>query len=272
MRRKRITRQPVILPIVLALLIVSAIGGWTLGAHWRPPPGALCQTSSSTAAHPTKLMVIIGENESQTDVNNTTAPFERQVLSKQCGSLRDMHAITHGSEPNYIAMTSGAYPSWALCDQPPNTPTPIARSHHQASSVDQVCSVNSAQRMAQQAGGRTSRACPQRVALLTEPSTRPAPDRSFTSTWLATTLPSSTATCPRARQTTSPLGNPRTMSGAFYTDARAGRLPKVSVRHSRQRRQRARHDTDQRTTTSYPGRCASSRPLPTTEVVLSKSS
>jgi hypothetical protein len=106
MRRKQITRQPAILPLVLALLIVSAIGGWTLGAHWRPPAGALCQTSTATAPHPTKLMVIIGENESQTDVNTTTAPFEQTVLSKQCGSLRDMHDLGRLSQLGVVRPAS----------------------------------------------------------------------------------------------------------------------------------------------------------------------
>ena len=228
MRRKRTARPPIILPLVLMLLIVSAIGGWTLGAHWRPPPSALCQTNSSTAAHPTKLMVIIGENESQTDVNNTTAPFEQKVLSKQCGSLRDMHAITHGSEPNYIAMTSGAYPSWALCDQPPNTPD--ADCAQSPSSL--ISGSNLFSQLAETYGAtawRTYAESMPTACSAVDGTKYKANTGQIRYKYVARHNPAVFyRDLPSCATDDVPLGNPRTMSGAFYSDARAGTLPKIS--------------------------------------------
>ena len=228
MRRKRITRQPAILPLVLALLIVSAIGGWTLGAHWRPPAGALCQTSGATAPHPTKLMVIIGENESQTDVNSTTAPFEQTVLSKQCGSLRDMHALTHGSEPNYIGMTSGAYPSWALCDQPPNTTDKdCAQSPSSLVSGSSVFSQLTATYGA--TGWRTyAENMPTPCSVVDGTKYRSSTGQ-MRYKYVARHNPAVFyRDLPSCAKDDVALGNSRTMKGAFYSDARAGTLPKVT--------------------------------------------
>jgi len=96
--------------------------GWALGAHWRTDT---CRRALSNQqlnrATPDQADGDHRRKRSQSDISAKAAPFEQTVLSKQCGSLRNMHALTHGSEPNYIGMTSGNYPSWALCDQPPNT-------------------------------------------------------------------------------------------------------------------------------------------------------
>ncbi|HZV25080.1 MAG TPA: alkaline phosphatase family protein [Acidothermaceae bacterium] len=228
MRRRRITRPSAILPIVLALLVVSAVGGWTLGAHWRPPAGALCQTSSAGAPHPTKLMVIIGENEGQADVNNTTAPFEQTVLSKQCGSLRDMHALTHGSEPNYIGMTSGSYPSWALCDQPPNTTdSDCAQSPSSLISGPSVFSQLAAAYGA--TGWRTyAESMPARCSVV-DGTKYKASTGQIRYKYVARHNPAVYyRDLPSCAADDVALGNSQTMKGAFYSDAQAGRLPKVT--------------------------------------------
>lgn len=228
MRRNRIAGRPAILPIVLALLIVSAIGGWTLGAQWRPPRGALCQTNRTTATLPTKLMVIVGENESQTDVNSTAASFEQTVLSKQCGSLRDMHAITHGSEPNYIGMTSGTYPSWALCDQPPNTAdADCAQSPSSLISGSNLFSQLSATYGA--TGWRTYAESMPTACSAVDGTKYKASTGQIRYKYVARHNPAVYyRDLPSCATNDVALGNSRTMKGAFYLDAQAGKLPKVS--------------------------------------------
>jgi hypothetical protein len=228
MRRKRSARSPALLPFVFALLAVSAIGGWRLGAHWRSPSDALCQTSSAAAPHPTKLMVIIGENESQTNINSTTAPFEQTVLSKQCGSLGDMHALTHGSEPNYIGMTSGTYPSWALCDQPPNTTdSGCAQSPSSLISGPSVFSQLAATYGS--AGWRTYAESMPTACSVVDGTKYKASTGQVRFKYVARHNPAV-----YYRDLTScaaddvALGDSRTMKGAFYSDARAGKLPRVS--------------------------------------------
>src|SRR5450432_3804692 len=126
--RRRAARTPLFGVAVLGLVVLAVAGGWVMGGRWRRvpsadplPAGAFCQGTDTHTAHPTKVVVIIGENESEDKINASDSPFELDVLSQQCGSLTNMHGLTHGSEPNYLGMTSGSYPSWALCDFPPDT-------------------------------------------------------------------------------------------------------------------------------------------------------
>jgi Phosphoesterase family len=221
-------RSPALVPLVFGLLVVSAIGGWTLGAHWRPPAGAFCQTNSSSAPRPTKLMVIIGENESQTNINSTTAPFEQTVLSKQCGSLRDMHAVTHGSEPNYIGMTSGTYPSWSLCDQPPNTVD--SDCPQSPSSLISGSSVFSQLAAAYGATGwRTYAESMSTPCSIVDGTKYKASTGEIRYKYVARHNPAVYyRDLPSCATDDVALGDSRTMKGAFYSDARAGKLPKVS--------------------------------------------
>jgi phosphatidylinositol-3-phosphatase len=213
---------------VLLLVAASVCGGWALGAHWRRPATTLCQGTGSSAPRPTKLLVIIGENESQSKVSAAVAPFEHNVLSAQCGSLRNMHALTHGSEPNYIGMTSGGYPSWALCDLPPDT-------------IDSDCAQSPSSRLGGSsvfgqlataygaAGWRTYAESMPSSCDVVDATKYKASTGEFRYKYVARHNPAvfyqdlgSCATDDVA------LGNSRTMKGAFYSDARAGKLPKVS--------------------------------------------
>ena len=221
-------RPPRLMPFVLALLVIFGVAGWALGEQWRQPSNALCQTRSASAPRPTKLMVIIGENESQTNINRTTAPFEQTVLSKQCGSLRNMHALTHGSEPNYIGMTSGTYPSWALCDQPPNTvdsdcPQSPSSLIDGPSLFGQLAAAYGA------AGWRTyAESMPTSCGAVDGTKYR-ASTGQIRFEYVARHNPAvyyrGLTSCVADDVA---LGNSRTMQGAFYSDARAGALPKVS--------------------------------------------
>lgn len=173
-------------------------------------------------------MVIIGENESQTDVNGTTAPFEQTVLSKECGSLRDMHAVTHGSEPNYIGMTSGTYPGWALCDQPPNTAdNDCAQSPSSLISGSSVFSQLATTYAAN--GWRTYAESMPAACSVVDGTKYTASTGKIRFEYVARHNPAvyyrDLMSCAADDVA---LGNSRTMRGAFYSDARAGTLPKVS--------------------------------------------
>jgi hypothetical protein len=69
------------------------------------------------------VIVIVGENESSQEVlGSSQAPYENGTLAAQCGEAAGMQGVTHPSLPNYLAMTSGAYPAWSLADcAPTNT-------------------------------------------------------------------------------------------------------------------------------------------------------
>jgi hypothetical protein len=80
-----------------------------------PPPlaaGTYCQgaQSSEPATGPTHVVNIMLENESDQSIETSPdATFERGTLDAQCGDFAQstMHSTTHGSESNYIALTSG---------------------------------------------------------------------------------------------------------------------------------------------------------------------
>jgi hypothetical protein len=104
------------------------------------PDGVYC-TGARTGGtpRPTKVMVIVGENRSPADVTDSPDAPLQNALDKQCDSLVNMHGETHASESNYLALTSGNYPRWGLCDYPPDNNTPGCRygpsSHLTGSSV-----------------------------------------------------------------------------------------------------------------------------------------
>ena len=250
------------IPLTIVVLVAAAVGAWWVigtgsphppsaiaamsnpaapatprnlapsrsAATTRHPAGSLCQAASATPPRPTKLMVIIGENVSQQQVNAAGLSFEQTVLTKQCGSLQNMHALSHGSEPNYIGMTSGAYPTWALCDFPPNT-----------AYSDKGCAQGPSSRIAGPnlfsqldtaygaAGWRTyaeSMPAPCAVADGTKYKASTGQIRyKYVTRHNPAVYYSDLASCSTNDVA---LGNSRTMKGAFYTDARAAQLPKVS--------------------------------------------
>jgi hypothetical protein len=55
------------------------------------------------------VFVIIGENTEQGQINKTNAPFLTGVLKPQSAWLTSYFAVTHFSEANYAAMTSGTF-------------------------------------------------------------------------------------------------------------------------------------------------------------------
>lgn len=112
-----------------ALLLAGVSGCASAGATSAGPSplasGVLCAGSSGKppGVTTTKVLVIVGENRSPIDLTDSAAPFQR-LLGAQCDSLTNMHSETHPSESNYLALVSGGYPRWGLCDYPPDNDTP----------------------------------------------------------------------------------------------------------------------------------------------------
>ena len=85
-----------------------------------------CGHTSSPPATYDHVVWIVFENHSYDDiVGNSRAPYLNQ-LAAQCGSATDMHAETHPSLPNYIAMTSGS--TQGITDDNPPADHPLASS------------------------------------------------------------------------------------------------------------------------------------------------
>lgn len=115
--RRLVTR----LLLALVLLAVSSCGSRPSAAP-PLPDGVYCQGSAARSPHPTKLVIIVGENQSVDKVAGSADTPVQGALAAPCGSLSNMHGETHGSEANYLALVSGGYPRWALCDYPPDDP------------------------------------------------------------------------------------------------------------------------------------------------------
>jgi len=175
-------------------------------------------------------MIIIGENVSQDEINASGSPFVQTTLTQQCGSLQNMHALTHGSEPNYLGMTAGSYPTWALCDFPPNTAyTDKGCTQGPSSEVAGPSLFSQLDAAYGSAGWRTY------AESMPTPCARADGTTYTTSTgqvrykYVTRHNPAVFyRDLPSCRVNDIALGNSVTMKGALYRDAKAGKLPKVS--------------------------------------------
>jgi phosphatidylinositol-3-phosphatase len=88
----RTTRRSAALLAVLAALV----------------PVAGCGTARAQTPRPDHIVVVIEENHGYTDiVGNAQAPYLNE-LARRGASLTDLYAITHPSQPNYLALFSGS--------------------------------------------------------------------------------------------------------------------------------------------------------------------
>lgn len=204
---------------------------WIVGSHSRHNVGAaLCSGTSGNAPHPSKLMVIIGENVSQDQVNASASSFEQATLTAQCGSLQNMHALSHGSEPNYLGLTAGSYPTWALCDFPPDTAyTDKGCTQGPSSEISGPSLFGQLDSAYGTTGWRTyaeSMATPcAKVDGTKYTASTGQPRYKYVTRHNPAVFYRDLASC---RVNDIALGNSRTMKGALYSDAKAGKLPKVS--------------------------------------------
>src|SRR5437868_4070310 len=79
-------------------------GGSTVAAAAAPDPCGLQRTTPATYTH---VVVLMEENLSYANaIGSTKAPYLNQ-LAAQCALATNFHNETHGSQPNYMAATSG---------------------------------------------------------------------------------------------------------------------------------------------------------------------
>jgi phosphatidylinositol-3-phosphatase len=95
------------------LTLIAAVSACGAGAAprttaTRAPAGA-CGKPGKPPARYDHVVWLVMENHSYSDIlkSSSSAPFTRS-LANACGSATNMHAETHPSLPNYIAMTSGS--------------------------------------------------------------------------------------------------------------------------------------------------------------------
>lgn len=120
-RHSVVVRHRIVMLMTTVVMVVALVGCGHSAASGQSSSGAYCGAPGGLLHRPTKVVVIIGENESRDKlVGAGVAPFQQGVLGKQCGSLSNMHGLTHGSEPNYLGLVAGGYPRWALCDYRPD--------------------------------------------------------------------------------------------------------------------------------------------------------
>jgi hypothetical protein len=97
------------MPRSARILLLPAVVALVLAA-WSSPGRAVTPTSSvegvPTFGH---VFVIIGENTELGQVNKTNAPYIMRQVKPAAAWLTNYFAVTHFSEANYAAMTSGQF-------------------------------------------------------------------------------------------------------------------------------------------------------------------
>jgi phosphatidylinositol-3-phosphatase len=104
MLARRNRRQALSLGVATALLVVSL--SWTSSAVGAPATASACGTLTGTPSYQ-HVVVIMDENVSYAQLKKSTQAPYLHSLAAQCGSELFMHAATHPSQTNYMAMTSG---------------------------------------------------------------------------------------------------------------------------------------------------------------------
>lgn len=97
------------LAMTCALLVACRAGVGTSGGTTEGNSGGLSSSSASTAVpRPSHVVIVIEENHSsESIVGSPTAPYINS-LAGQGALFTDSTAITHPSEPNYLALFSGS--------------------------------------------------------------------------------------------------------------------------------------------------------------------
>jgi hypothetical protein len=106
-RRRTLSRLRILMAIALPVTVASWIGGFAQVA------GA----GAAAPAHYDHVFVVVMENHGYSDVIGNSAAPNLNALAKQYGSATGYYAITHPSEPNYVAMLGGS-PSGVVNDNP----------------------------------------------------------------------------------------------------------------------------------------------------------
>jgi hypothetical protein len=111
---------------VAFISLIAAVSGCAADAAPGPKKAAAapaaCGKAKSAPKHWDHVVWIVMENKAYDDVlQGSTAPF-LQSLARACGQATNLHAETHPSLPNYIAMTSGSTHGVQDDNPPPSHP------------------------------------------------------------------------------------------------------------------------------------------------------
>lgn len=153
---------------VAAAVAATALASAACGAGVTPRATTTAQTTRHTtgqvtgqpgssrsrvAAHPSKILVVIEENHSRAEMMAKMPYLAR--LSRTYGYATNWHAITHPSEPNYLAITGGST-FGVTDDRPPSV---------NAAKVGSARSVFAQARAAGKSAGTFAQSMPRRCAL-----------------------------------------------------------------------------------------------------------
>jgi hypothetical protein len=105
------------LPVLAAVAAAALVGGCSSGSASSAPPPSHGPTSRSAppssapsgsglSGGPTKVLTFVEENSSLTQMQDQMPYVDG--LARQYAYASDFHAITHPSEPNYLAMAGGS--------------------------------------------------------------------------------------------------------------------------------------------------------------------
>ena len=95
--------------IVLLSTLDCGAGASPVSAAGSSPAGATAQRQGRTGPHASGVVVVIMENRDYgLVIGSPQAPYVNGTLVPQAALLTNSHAVTHPSQPNYLALFSGS--------------------------------------------------------------------------------------------------------------------------------------------------------------------
>jgi phosphatidylinositol-3-phosphatase len=104
-------------PVVVVLCVITACTGGHAATPPPSPPGTTTVTAPAsrtgsptpaTANRPEHIVVVVFENKTSSSIlGSANAPF-LNALAARAAVFTDAHAVTHPSQPNYLALFSGS--------------------------------------------------------------------------------------------------------------------------------------------------------------------
>lgn len=94
--------------ILLALVVAGCSSGTNTTTHSGTPPPVNGGTNTTTLPHFDHIVVAMEENHGYSDIIGSSSASYINSLASQGASFTDSHAITHPSEPNYLALFAGS--------------------------------------------------------------------------------------------------------------------------------------------------------------------
>ncbi|HTU72696.1 MAG TPA: alkaline phosphatase family protein [Trebonia sp.] len=95
--------------VTIAVAAAAAVGTLTATAAHTHAPASHARLTASTLPVPSHIVVVMEENHSYSDIigNTSQAPYMNQ-LAGEGALMTSSYAITHPSEPNYMALFAGS--------------------------------------------------------------------------------------------------------------------------------------------------------------------